>query len=115
MGSGDDTGDPVSYKALAAGTPVMTSDGVELGRTERAVENVKEQIFDGIVVRAGDELLWVDAPEVSRIYERRVELTVDAATAATVVGPYEPGAPEFSANVRAGRLGRFFGGGWKKR
>ena len=115
MGSGDDTGDPVSYKALAAGTPVMTSDGVELGRTERAVENVKEQIFDGIVVRAGSELLWVDAPEVARIYERRVELTVDAATAATVVGPYEPGAPEFSANVRAGRIGRFFGGGWKKR
>lgn len=114
MSATDDAGDPISYKALTAGTPVVTSDGVELGRAERAVENVKEQIFDGIVVRAGDALLWVDAPEVARIYERRVKLTVDAATAASMIGPYEPGAPEFRANVRAGRIGRFFGGGWKR-
>jgi len=110
----DDPGAPVSYKALERGTPVLSADGVEIGRAERAVENVKEQIFDGIVMRAGEDLLWVDAPEVARIYERRVELTVDAAAAAAAIGPYEPGAPEFRANVRAGRLGRFFGGGWKR-
>jgi hypothetical protein len=29
--------------------------------------------------------------------------------------PYERAAPEYQANVRAGRLGRFLGGGWKRR
>ena len=109
----EDGGHPISYKTLAAGTPVVSSDGVELGRAERAVENVKEQIFDGIVVRAGERLVWVDAPEVARIYERRVELGIDAAAAAEL-GDYEPGAPEYRANVRAGRIGRLLGGGWKK-
>jgi hypothetical protein len=109
----DDAGHPISYKTLAAGTPVVSSDGVELGTAERAVENVKEQIFDGIVMRAGDRHVWVDAPEVARIYERRVELTLDAAAAAAL-GDYAPGAPEYRANVRAGRIGRFLGGGWKK-
>lgn len=113
-GAGEDPGDPISYKAMAAGTPVVASDGAVLGRAERAVENVKEQIFDGIVMRSGEELLWIDAPEVARIYERRVELTVDAATARAQLGAYSPGAPEFRANVRAGRIGRFFGGGWKR-
>lgn len=108
-----DEGHPISYKLLEAGTPVVSADGVSVGEVERAVENVKEQIFDGIVVRAGEELVWVDAPEVARIYERRVELTLDAAGAAEL-GPYEPGAPEFRANVKAGRVGRFFGGSWRR-
>ncbi len=110
-----DEGVPISYKLLARGTPVVSSDGVQLGVAERAIDNAKEQIFDGIVMRAGDRLLWIDAPEVARIYERQVQITLDAATAEAQLGPYEPGAPEFSANVRAGRIGRFFGGGWKRR
>ncbi len=109
----DDGGHPISYKMLAAGTPIVSSDGVELGVAERAIENLKEHIFDGIVMRAGERFVWVDAPEVSRIFERRVELTIDAA-AAEALGDYEPGAPEFKANVRAGRIGRFLGGGWKR-
>ena len=114
MALDDDTGHPISYKLLERGTPIVSSDGVEVGVAERAVDNVKEQIFDGIVMRAGERHVWVDAPEVARIFERRVVLSIDAAEAAAL-GDYEPGAPEFSANVRAGRLGRFFGGGWKRR
>ena len=32
-------------------------------------------------MRTDDGLLWVDAPEVARITERRVTLTIDAAAA----------------------------------
>ena len=113
MSLDDDTGHPISYKLLARGTPIVSSDGVELGVVERAVDNVKEQIFDGIVMRAGERYVWVDAPEVARIFERQVVLSIDAAEAAGL-GDYEPGAPEYRANPRAGRLGRFFGGGWKR-
>ena len=110
----DDHGDPISYQALQRGTPIFSSDDRQLGTVERAIDNPKEHIFDGIVMIAGDRHVWVDAPEVARITERRVTLTIDAEEAAALTD-YAPGAPEYSANVRGGRLSRFFGGGWKRR
>jgi hypothetical protein len=110
----DDHGDPISYQALQRGTPIFSSDDHELGVVERAIDNPKEHIFDGIVMNAGDRQLWVDAPEVARITERRVTLTIDTEAAAELTD-YAPGAPEYRANVGGGRLSRFFGGGWKRR
>ena len=109
----EDHGDPISYQALERGTPIFSTDERELGTVERVIDNPKEHIFDGIVMRAGERRLWVDAPEVARITERRVTLTIDAAEAAALTD-YAPGAPEYRANVRGGRLNRFFGGGWKR-
>jgi hypothetical protein len=114
MTDADDDGHAISYKLLERGTPVVTSDGVELGPVRAVLDNVREQIFDGIVVRSHRGELFVDAPEVARIAERRVTLSIDAA-AAQDLPLYEAGAPEYSANPRAGRLGRFLGGGWKRR
>ena len=107
-------GDPIAYTALQPGTEIVSSDDLRLGTVERVIENKKENIFDGIVMQADSGLLWVDAPEVARIHQRRVTLTIDAATAAQELTSYAPGAPEYRANVRGGRLSRFFGGGWKR-
>jgi hypothetical protein len=112
--TGADDGPAISYKLLKRGTPIVSSDGIELGTTDRVLENKKEHIFDGIVMRADGGERFVDAPEVGRITEAMVTLTIDAAEAANLPR-YEAGAPEFRANVRPGRLGRFFGGGWKRR
>ncbi|HYM57348.1 MAG TPA: hypothetical protein VES79_05240 [Solirubrobacteraceae bacterium] len=106
-------GDPIAYTALRPGTPIVSSDEQELGTVERVIANAREHIFDGIVMRAGERRVWVDAPEVARIFEHAVILSLDAAAAGKLPA-YEPGAPEYRANTRAGRLGRFFGGGWKK-
>ena len=111
--SDDDHGDPISYHALQRGTPIFSSDDEELGTVERAIDNPKEHIFDGIVMRAGERRVWVDAPEVARITERRVTLTIGAEEAAALTD-YAPGAAEYRANVGGGRLSRFFGGGWKR-
>jgi hypothetical protein len=110
----DDDGHAISYKLLQRGTPVVTSDGVELGPVRGVLDNEREQIFDGIVVRSDRGDVFVDAPEVARIAELRVTLSIDVAEAAQLP-LYEPGAPEYRANPRAGRLGRFLGGGWKRR
>ena len=110
----DDDGHAISYKLLERGVPVVTADGVEVGVVEGVLDNAREQIFDGIVVRGERGALFVDAPEVARIAERRVTLSIDA-DAAVELPPYERGAPEFQANPRAGRLGRMLGGGWKRR
>jgi hypothetical protein len=109
-----DDGPAISYKLLERGTPILSSDGIELGTTDRVLENEKENIFDGIVMRTAAGERFVDAPEVARITETSVTLTIDAAEAANL-SAYKPGAPEFSANPRAGRLGRILGGGWKRR
>jgi hypothetical protein len=110
---GDD-GYAISYKLLERGVPVVTSDEAEVGTVDRVLENEREHIFDGIVVRSERGDLFVDAPEVARIAERRVTLSIDAAEAARLPR-YEQGAPEYHANPRTGRLGRLFGGGWKRR
>ena len=110
----DDHGDPIAYTALQTSTHIFSSDDVELGTVERVIENKKEHIFDGIVMRTGNGLRWVDAPEVARITERRVTLTIDATAAAEQLTDYAPGAPEYRANVGGGRLSRFFGGSWKR-
>ena len=109
-----DDGPAISYKLLKRGTPILASDGAEVGTTDRVLENEREHIFDGIVMRTAGGERFVDAPEVGRITERSVTLTIDAAEAENLPA-YERGAPEYSANPRSGRLGRIFGGGWKRR
>jgi hypothetical protein len=77
----DDDDHQIGYKALPRGVPVFTSDGVELGKVHRVQDNAREHIFDGIVVATRGGRVFVDAPEVARITERRVTLTIDAAEA----------------------------------
>jgi hypothetical protein len=110
----EDEGAAISYKLLGRGTPIHSADGALLGTADRVLENEREHIFDGIVMRTDEGPRFVDAPEVARIAERRVTLSIDAAEAAELPR-YERGAPEYRADPRTGRLGRFFGGGWKRR
>ena len=110
----DDDRPAISYKLLERGTSVHARDGQHLGTVDRVLDNAREQIFDGIVMATADGPRFVDAPEVARITEARVTLSIDAAEAAQLP-EYEPGAPEYQANPKAGRVGRFFGGSWKRR
>jgi uncharacterized protein YrrD len=79
-----DLGAPGSYITLAEGVPVYSSDGQRLGEVEHVLAAPDKDIFDGIVFGAsplpGDHR-FVDAPEVDRIHERGVVLTIDAASA----------------------------------
>jgi hypothetical protein len=78
------------------------------------VDNYREHILDGIVIRAkGGELLFADGPEVARTAERGVTLAITSEEAAELPPP-ESGAGTFRPNVRTGRLGRLLGGGWKR-
>jgi hypothetical protein len=77
----DDDGQAISFKVLRRGTPVMSSDGVQLGTVRRTHEAARENIFDGIDVDTREGTRFVDAPEVARIAERAVTLTFPAAEA----------------------------------
>ena len=50
----DDEGHQIGYQALPRGVPVVTSEGIELGTVHRVLDNAREHIFDGIIVRTRD-------------------------------------------------------------
>jgi len=104
----------ISYKLLAAGTPVFSCDGHEIGTVDRVLENEREHIFDGIVLHTAHGERFLDAPDIERITSSRVTATLDlAATAA--LPDHKPGPPSFEANTSTGRFSRLFGRGWKRR
>jgi hypothetical protein len=98
----------IGYKILPRGTPVHTADGEQLGTVAQVLDNAREHIFDGIVVKTPDGRRFVDAPEVAHITNRRVTLTISRQEAA--------GLPE-----HRGMLGRLEHGAqrrarrWKRR
>ena len=77
----EDDGHAISFKVLRRGTPVLSADGVELGKVRRVQEAKRENIFDGIVVDTRNGLRFLDAPEVARIAELAVTATFTAAEA----------------------------------
>ncbi len=114
MSRSDDDGHAISYKVLERGTPVHACDGSEVGSVREVLENRAEHIFDGLVIDTPRGQRFVDAPEIARIAERRVTLTLDAGGAAALPERDSAGAPTFRANARGGRVSRLFGGGWKR-
>jgi hypothetical protein len=109
-----DDGLAVNYAAVQRGTPVYSADEVEVGKVEAILDNYKERIFDGVVFKdAGGVLRFADAPEVARTAERGVTLTLGAEQALQLPPP-ERGGPSFRPSQAKGRIGRIFGGGWKR-
>jgi hypothetical protein len=80
-------GHQIGYKVLPRGVPVHSSDGLQIGTVHRVLDNAREHIFDGIIIATPDGRRFVDAPEVARITERRVTLTIDAAAARKLPPP----------------------------
>jgi hypothetical protein len=80
-------GRQIGYKLLPRGVPVHTSDGEQIGTVHKVLDNAREHIFDGIVISTRDGLRFVDAPEVARITETRVTLTIEAAEARELPEP----------------------------
>ena len=87
-----DLGAPISYLVLEPGTPVLSSDGEEVGRVEHVLADAEADVFDGLVVdmRMGPGgLHFADAPQVAAIHERGVVLGLDAEQARALPEPSE--------------------------
>jgi hypothetical protein len=116
-----DCGSPVSYLVLASGTAVYTTGRERIGAVEKVLYVEAEDVFDGIVVRIGDDLRFVDANQVDSIFERCVITTLTPEQAKQLPSP-AAGTPVFRVDPAEGtgrsfrdRLRRLLGkGGWKK-
>lgn len=109
-----DEGHAIHYSAVERGTQVAAADGEVVGKVHQVVDNYREHILDGIVIETtSGDLVFADAPEVGRTAERLVTLSIPASEVAQLPPP-EKGISNYRANVKAGRLGRLFGRGWKR-
>ena len=100
----EDDGIAVHYTAVQPGTPVISSDGQEVGNVVRVLDNYREHIFDGLVIRdsTAPSASWT-RPRSLRTAERAVTLSITAAQVAEL-GPPEEG-PSVTGSVK-----RLFGG-----
>lgn len=89
-----DDGVAIAYDVLRRGTPVVDRDGAAVGTVHEVLDNAREHMFDGIVVETPDGRRFVDAPEVARITDRRVTLTLGRADVTAL--------PERASPVTAG-------------
>ncbi len=87
-----DEGLPIAYEVLEKGVPVYASDRQEVGTVDHVVSAPEEDIFHGIVIRAGRSRRFVAAEQVASIHERGVDLRIDADAAAALPEPHG-GAP----------------------
>jgi hypothetical protein len=87
-----DLGPPGSYLTLESGASVFASDGEKIGEVEHVLAEPGADLFDGLVIDASPlpgGHRFVDAPEVDRIYERGVVLTLDSEAAKRLPEPSE--------------------------
>jgi hypothetical protein len=104
----DDDGHAVSWQVLAKGTPVRAADGTEVGRVRRVLGTGREHLFDGIEVDlAGGGRRFVDAPEVARLAERAVTLTISAEEVDALPEPVSRLAQRFHMAPTVRRAKRF--------
>ena len=113
-----DEGHPISFKVLERGTAVWSSDDNQIGHVDRVLVTDREDLFDGIVIVTSRGERFVDAPEVARIFERAVILTITAAETAEL--PSQPSAvADRMKNTkgvrRARRWGRSMRDRWENR
>ena len=95
---------------------MISSDGEEVGTVVEVLDNYREHIFDGLVMRtAAGDYRFVDAPEVKRTAERAVTLNITAAEAEDLPPPEKGGFAEFEPRRRAGKLATKLGMGWRKK
>ncbi len=68
---------PISYMALQKGTPVVTSDGTELGTVTEVISDDQKDIFSGLEVTSGllSGKRFVPADLVASITDDAVELS----------------------------------------
>jgi hypothetical protein len=114
----DADGHAISFHVLRRGTVVRAADGVQIGTVRRVLEAKREHIFDGIVIDTKDGRRFVDAPEVARIFERAVVLTIDATEASELPDPGSRMAEKLKMSTtarRAKRLGRSMRHRWDQR
>ena len=80
---------PIAWLALDEGTPILASDGAEVGRVATVVADEQKDIFSGVTFRPGllDGQRFVPASAIDRLTQAAVHLNISSEQAAEL-DPY---------------------------
>ena len=72
---------PIAWLALEEGTPIVASDGEQVGKVDAVIADRQKDIFSGITFRPGllGTPLFVPAEKIDRLSEEAVHLGIAAA------------------------------------
>jgi hypothetical protein len=101
---------PISYLAIADGTPVHSADGASIGTVEHVLQDDALDLFDGLVVRTSAGRRFVDAGRITSITAVAVATSLTDDDAAHL--PEPDGAAVFDADpheFEGTGLSRWFG------
>jgi hypothetical protein len=109
-----DEGRPISYLALAVGTPVLSASGTEFGKVHHVLQVPELDLFDGISVETRDGLRFVDRDQIDKLTTTAVRCALSDDDVAALPAPDAP--PSLGVDVAhdegssfTARLGRLFG------
>jgi hypothetical protein len=74
-----DEGPPIAYQVLDPGVPVYSTDQQQVGTVDHVIAAPAEDIFHGIVIKAGAGQRFVAADQISSLHEHGVDLRIEAA------------------------------------
>jgi len=109
-----DPGRPISYEAVAEGTPVLSSSGTEFGTVRHVLKDESLDLFDGIVVHTHHGLRFVDRDHVGEMTTTFVKCELTDDQAAALPPPKESEVLHIDASADEGtslsaRFARMFG------
>lgn len=109
-----DDGEPISYMALAVGTPVLSAAGTEFGVVHHVLQVPEEDLFDGISVKTHHGLRFVERDRITQITTTCVRCALTDEEASSLPAPSGPPVLEVDLAHDEGssltaRLGRLFG------
>jgi uncharacterized protein YrrD len=81
---------PIAWLALESGTPIVSSDGEQIGKVGDVIADREKDIFSGITFKPGllDGAVFVPADRIEELTSTEVKLSISAADAATLE-PYD--------------------------
>jgi hypothetical protein len=82
-----EAGERSSWEALEPGTPVISSDGRQIGTVKEVIAAADEDIFEGVIAHTSAGERYVDEEIIGDIYDHAVELKIDAAAAGELPPP----------------------------
>ena len=74
---------PIAWLALEEGTPILASDGAEIGKVASVVADEQKDIFSGLTFRPGllDGQKFIPADSIDRLTDSAVHLKISEADA----------------------------------
>ncbi len=97
-----DEGEPISYLAVAKGTPVLSSSGSEFGQVVHVLQIPELDEFDGIVVGTKDGHRFLDRDQIAELTTSSVRCTLSDQQAAALPAPDGPPVLHLDASYDEG-------------